>query len=277
MPSEVIIIDDGSSDNTSEIQKLFPRAKYYYQQNAGVSSARNLGIKNSTCQWIAFLDSDDTWHVEKLARHVEFHKNNPNLLMSYTDERWIRGGVEVKLPKKFHKYGGSIFAECLSHNIIAPSATLIHKDLLEKVGLFDESLEVCEDYDLWLRVACGNEIGLIDEKLITKYGGSDEQLSAKYWGMDRFRVLALEKLLSALLVPIVLDGNAYNYTSVLKDSSMHFQAGAWEREKNLIIETLLHKYKLLSKGALKYDKFLDLEVYNQKIKLYETMKEKRVE
>ncbi|MFA6196275.1 MAG: glycosyltransferase family A protein [Sulfurimonas sp.] len=281
MPSEVIIIDDGSSDNTSEIQKLFPHAKYIYQQNAGVSSARNLGINNSTCQWIAFLDSDDTWHVDKLARHVEFHANNPEILMSYTDETWIRNGTEVKLPKKFHKYGGSIFAECLSHNIIAPSATLIHKDLLEKVGLFDETLEVCEDYDLWLRVACGNSIGLIDEKLITKYGGSDEQLSAKYWGMDRFRVLALEKLLSELLVPIVSDGNAYKYISALDDGSMHSQAGAWERDKavdkNLIIETLLHKYKLLSKGALKYDKFLDLEVYNQKIKLYEAMKEKRVE
>lgn len=248
MPSEVIIIDDGSSDNTSEIQKQFPHAKYYYQQNAGVSSARNLGIKNSTCQWIAFLDSDDSWHVEKLARHVEFHKNNPNLLMSYTDEQWIRDGVEVKLPKKFHKYGGSIFAECLSHNIIAPSATLIHKDLLEKVGLFDETLEVCEDYDLWLRVACGNSIGLIDEKLITKYGGSDEQLSAKYWGMDRFRVLALEKLLELKIV-----------------------------DKNLVIETLLHKYKLLSKGALKYNKFLDLEVYNQKITFYKELKEMRVE
>lgn len=244
MPSEVIIIDDGSSDNTSEIQKHFPHAKYIYQQNAGVSSARNLGIKNSTCQWIAFLDSDDAWHVDKLARHVEFHKNNPNVLMSYTDERWIRNGVEVKLPKKFHKVGGEIFKECLSHNIIAPSATLIHKDLLEKVGLFDESLEVCEDYDLWLRVACGNSIGLIDEKLITKYGGSHEQLSAKYWGMDRFRVLALEKLLGHEVV-----------------------------HKNLIIETLLHKYKLLLKGALKHEKILDAKMYNQKIKIYEALKE----
>ncbi len=244
MPSEVIIIDDGSSDNTSEIQKLFPHAKYIYQQNTGVSSARNLGIKNSTCQWIAFLDSDDAWHVDKLARHVEFHTNNPDILMSYTDERWVRNGVEVKLPKKFHKYGGSIFAECLSHNIIAPSATLIHKDLLEKVGLFDESLEVCEDYDLWLRVACGNSIGLIDEKLITKYGGSDEQLSAKYWGMDRFRVLALEKLLEHEVV-----------------------------HKELIVGTLLHKYNLLLKGAIKYEKALDVKMYNEKIKFYEDLKD----
>ncbi|MCD6172403.1 MAG: glycosyltransferase family 2 protein, partial [Sulfurimonas sp.] len=156
MPKEVIIIDDGSTDNTSQIQNDFPHAKYIYQKNSGVSSARNLGIKNSTCQWIAFLDSDDTWHVDKLKVQVEFHKQNPHAKMSYTAEKWIRDSKEVKITKKFKKYGGDIFNECLSHCIIAPSATLIYKELFDRVGFFDESLEVCEDYDLWLRVACGN-------------------------------------------------------------------------------------------------------------------------
>jgi len=238
MPKEVIIIDDGSTDSTCQIKEDFPFAKYIYQKNSGVSSARNLGIKNSTCQWIAFLDSDDTWHVEKLAWHVEFHKNNPFVKMSYTDESWIRDGVEVKIPKKFKKYGGDIFNECLSHCIIAPSATLVHKDLLDEVGVFDESLEVCEDYDLWLRVACGNSIGLIDKKLITKYAGHEDQLSFKHWGMDRFRVRSLEKLI-------------------------------YSDKKEIVIETLLKKYRVLLKGAIKYGKISEIKEYEEKIKYYE--------
>jgi len=240
MPREVIIIDDGSTDNTSQIQNLFPHATYIYQKNGGVSSARNLGIQHASCQWIAFLDSDDVWHVEKLARQVEFHKKNPEVAMSYTDERWVREGVEVKMPQKFHKVGGEIFDASLSHCIIAPSAALIHRKLLDEVGLFDESLEVCEDYDLWRRVACGNKIGLVHEKLITKYGGDVDQLSMKYWGMDRFRVRALEKL---------VDSN--------------------KRER--VIQTLLQKYALLLKGAIKYAKIAEIKEYEGKIQYYEQL------
>ena len=238
LPTEIIIIDDGSTDNTSQIIQDFPDSKYIYQNNSGVSSARNLGIKNSTCEWITFLDSDDEWHVDKLREQVEFHKNNPNIFMSYTDEKWIRDGVEVKVPKKYKKFGGDIFNECLSHCIIAPSATMVHKNLLIKVGLFDESLEVCEDYDLWLRVALENKIGLIEKSLIIKYAGHDNQLSYKHWGMDRFRVKTLEKLLET-------------------------------KNKDIVLDTLLQKYRVLLKGAIKYDKILEIKEYKGKIDIYE--------
>lgn len=234
-PSEVIVIDDGSTDNTSQIQKDFPTIKYFYQTNSGVSSARNLGIKKLTCDWVAFLDSDDEFHVDKLKEQVAFHKENPEILMSYTDEKWIRNGAEVQVPKKFRKFGGEIFNECLSHCIIAPSATLIHKDLLNSVGTFDESLEVCEDYDLWLRVAQRHEIGLVNKKLITKYAGHDDQLSFKHWSMDRFRIRALEKLYSL------------------------------EKEDE-IREALITKYNLLLKGAIKYDKIHDIQNYKKRLR-----------
>ena len=234
---EVIVIDDGSMDATSQIIKYFPNIKYFHQKNAGVSSARNLGIKKSSHEWIAFLDSDDTWHPHKLHEQVAFHESNPQVLMSYTDERWIRNGVEVKIPKKFQKFGGDIFKECLSHCIIAPSASIIHKSLFTSLGLFDTSLEVCEDYDLWLRIALENNIGFVDTKLITKYAGHENQLSLKYWGMDRFRVKALEKLIES-------------------------------KQKQIVKETLFKKYSLLLKGAIKYDKIADIQEYKEKIKLY---------
>lgn len=235
---EVIVIDDGSTDETSQIQKDFSHIKYIYQENKGVSSARNTGIIKAQFEWIAFLDSDDIWDKEKLEEQVLFHQKNANILMSYTDERWIRDGFEVKLPKKYKKYGGMIFDKCISHCIIAPSASLLHRSLFDSVGFFDEALEVCEDYDLWLRIALNNEVGLIDEKLITKFAGHEDQLSFKHWGMDRFRVLALEKLLSS-------------------------------DKKELIQTKLLQKYKLLLKGALKYDKMTDIKIYKGKIKIYE--------
>ena len=238
-PFEVIVIDDGSTDNTGEIQKDYPSVKYFYQENSGVSSARNLGIKKASCDWIAFLDSDDEWDVNKLQEQVTFHKKNLEILMSYTAEKWIRNTVEVKVPKKFQKVGGIIFEECLSHCIIAPSATLIHKKLLDAVGVFDEELEVCEDYDLWLRVAREYEIGLVDKPLTVKYGGADDQLSMKYWGMDRFRVIALAKLLE------------------LKDVDM-----------KLIRKVLVKKYELLLKGAVKYDKIGDISIYTNKLNKY---------
>lgn len=240
-PAEVIVIDDGSDDATAQIIELFPNIKYFYQENSGVSSARNLGIKKATSTWIAFLDSDDEWHKDKLQEQIAFHKQHPKILMSYTNERWIRNGIEVKMPKKFRKYGGDIFYECLSHCIIAPSATLIHKELLVKVGVFDEELEVCEDYDLWLRVASSYKIGLIDKKLITKYGGAEDQLSMKYWGMDRFRVMSLEKLLQEL---ILKDITKYEYS----------------------VQILINKYRLLLQGALKYDRISQAQDYENKIK-----------
>jgi len=235
LPNEVIVVDDGSSDTTKNILNDFPTIKYLYQENRGVSSARNLGIKHAKNEWIAFLDSDDEWHREKLQEQVNYHVENPAILMSYTDEKWIRNGIEVKIPKKFKKIGKDAFVENIEHCNIAPSSTLIHKKLFASVGLFDEALEVCEDYDLWLRVTIQHNISLIDKKLIIKYAGDYEQLSFKFWGMDRFRVLSLEKLLK------------------LHDNNL------------LIVNTLLKKYKLLLKGYVKYDKMVDIKIYEEKI------------
>jgi len=235
---EIIVVDDGSTDDTAQIIKDFPSITYIYQENRGVSAARNAGIKEAKNEWIAFLDSDDAWHPQKIEAQMQFHKNNSDILMSYTDERWIRNDNEVQVPKKYAKVGGDIFQACLSHCIIAPSAAFMHRSLFEKYGEFDEALEVCEDYDLWLRTAFSEKIGLVNKKLITKYAGHPEQLSFKYWGMDRFRTQALEKLLRNC-----------------KD----------EEKCALLRQELLKKYALLIKAAGKYDKIADIKFYEKRV------------
>lgn len=193
---EIIVVDDGSTDNTFLILQDFPNIKYIHQKNSGVSSARNAAIALASNAWIAFLDSDDEWHHQKLQKQVDFHTKNPNILLSYTAERWIRNGIEVKIPKKFRKIGKDIFLENISYCNIAPSSVVLHKKILDRVGCFDEGLEVCEDYDLWLRILCHYNMGLLNEQLICKYAGHDEQLGFRK-DMDKYRIQVLEKLLLA--------------------------------------------------------------------------------
>ena len=147
----------------------------------------------------SLLDSDDEWHQEKLQKQVAFHQNNPDILMSYTDEVWIRNGQKVKIPKKYRKIGKDAFVENLSYCNIAPSSVMMHKKLFEKFGLFDESLRVCEDYDMWLRVSSEEEVGLIPEKLINKYAGHDKQLGFQK-NMEQTRVKILKNLLDENLI-----------------------------------------------------------------------------
>ncbi len=191
---EIIVVDDGSSDNSLEVLKEFEnKIKIITQENRGVSSARNRGIKESSFDWITFLDSDDEWNENKIKDQVEFHINNPEILFSHTQELWIRNGKKVNQKSHHKKFGGFCFEENLDFCHIAPSSVMMNKSIFDKVGFFDESLVVCEDYDLWLRILREYPIGLIDKELVIKYAGHDNQLSFCYSAMDRFRISSLLK------------------------------------------------------------------------------------
>ncbi len=193
---EVIIVDDGSTDGTAAlIRRDYPGLTLLTQENQGVSAARNAGIRRAAGQWLAFLDSDDVWHPEKLARQVKQLKAQPQYLLVHSDEIWMRRGVRVNPMKKHKKHGGHIFRHCLPLCAISPSSVLIHAAVFAQVGLFDERFPVCEDYDMWLRICARHPVLFVNEALITKYGGHADQLSRRLWGMDRFRIRALDKLL----------------------------------------------------------------------------------
>jgi glycosyltransferase involved in cell wall biosynthesis len=193
---ELIVVDDGSVDGTGEaIQQYGENVRYVYQDNNGVSTARNHGIELAGGEFIAFLDSDDLWLPEKLAVQVIFMDEHPEARICYTDEIWIRRGVRVNPRKKHAKYSGEIYAKCLPLCIISPSSVLMRRGLFEEVGTFDPSLPVCEDYDLWLRVASRFPIFFIPQRLIVKRGGHAGQLSQRGWGNDRYRVKGMVKIL----------------------------------------------------------------------------------
>ena len=190
---EIIVVDDGSDDDTPMVLKSFAdKIKIITQKNSGVSSARNSGIKASKNRWICFLDSDDVWHKKKLEKQIEFHADNPHIIFSHTNEEWIRDGKIVKQKKQHKKPSGFCFEVNLNFCKIAPSTVMIEKTIFDKVGYFDEALEVCEDYDMWLRLLSTFEVGLIGEVLTTKFAGND-QLSFKYHSMDKYRIEALLK------------------------------------------------------------------------------------
>jgi len=193
--AEIIVIDDGSTDGTGKwIGETFPGIIYHWQPQQGPAAARNRGAQLASADWLAFLDSDDRWLPQKLEKQRDFLSAHPDYECVYTDEIWIRSGRRVNQAKRHRKYGGRIYLHCLPLCVISPSSILMARRLWDALGGFDPNLPACEDYDLWLRLAARFPVGYLDEPLIIKYGGHADQLS-RQWGLDRYRVMALQKML----------------------------------------------------------------------------------
>ncbi|MBW2039707.1 MAG: glycosyltransferase [Deltaproteobacteria bacterium] len=240
---ELVVVDDGSTDGTGEALKRYgDRLIYTYQANQGVSAARNRGIELVRGEFIAFLDSDDLWLPKKLQMQVAFMDQHPEAQICYTDEIWIRRGVRVNPKKKHAKYSGWIYSHCLPLCIISLSSALMRRGLFAQVGAFDPRLPVCEDYDLWLRVASRFPVFLIPQRLIVKRGGHANQLSQRSWGTDRYRVIALVKILEmGVLTP---------------------------QMRGLTIQELHRKCRILINGYLKRGKEEEVKDYQEVLKKY---------
>jgi glycosyltransferase involved in cell wall biosynthesis len=194
---ELIVIDDGSTDQTPDLLRSFGRRIIAIrQENKGVSAARNLGISHASGELIAFLDSDDLWLPGKLTAQVDFFRRNPASLICQTQEIWIRNGRRVNPKHRHEKRSGMIFEPSLALCLVSPSAVIMRRRLFDRVGRFDENLPACEDYDLWLRIGRRFPVHLIDRPLVVKRGGHDDQLS-RAPGLDKFRIASLQKLIDS--------------------------------------------------------------------------------
>ena len=240
-PKEIIIVDNGSTDQTYQmVSSLFPEISYFIEKKRGVSAARNKGILESKSKWIAFLDSDDAWKPTKLEKQMEYSVfNQDKYRIIHTDETWYRNKKFLNQLKKHKKSGGNIFKNCLQLCCISPSSVVLKKQIFEDYGLFDENLEVCEDYDMWIRITSKEEVGFLDSPLVLKYGGHSDQLSKKFWGMDRFRIKSLEKNLK----------------------NEHFS----KSQKINVLVTLIEKLTIVSDGALKRGNKEIFKKYNDKL------------
>lgn len=240
-PKEIIIVDNGSTDQTYQmVSSLFPEINYFIEKKRGVSAARNKGILESKSKWIAFLDSDDAWKPTKLEKQMEYSVfNQDKYRIIHTDETWYRNKKFLNQLKKHKKSGGNIFKNSLQLCCISPSSVVLKKQIFDDYGLFDENLEVCEDYDMWIRITSKEEVGFLDSPLVLKYGGHSDQLSKKFWGMDRFRIKSLEKNLK----------------------NEHFS----KSQKINVLDTLIEKLTIVSDGALKRGNKEIFKKYNGKL------------
>lgn len=238
---EIIVVDDGSTDGTSEWCKTtHPTVILITQANHGVSHARNRAIEIARGDWLALLDSDDRWFPEKLKFQMEAIGENPALRLCHCDEHWRRNGKRVNPKHKHRKYGGNVFRHCLPLCAISPSATLIHRSLFTDVGLFDESLPACEDYDLWLRITCQEEVLYLDQALLEKTGGHEDQLSQRYPAMDQYRLIALAKLLRAEQLSAEQRQQA---SEIFHDKLRIYCLGARKRGRHQSIQSMLSDYQ----------------------------------
>jgi len=246
---ELLVIDDGSTDQTKAVVDSFSFPIFYrYSDNKGVSAARNLGIKLSRGDYLAFLDSDDLWKKDKIKIQMSLMNSIPKTKICYTEEIWIRNGVFVNPKKKHQKYSGWIFEKVLPLCLLSLSSTVFHRSVFEEVGIFDEDLPACEDYDLGIRVALRYPIHLITKPLIIKRGGHSDQLSRKYWGMDQFRVKALEKAL---------------------------EMGLSSLQREQVRRELIKKCKILVLGFEKRNKMSEVNLYSGLIEKYENKQEEK--
>jgi glycosyltransferase involved in cell wall biosynthesis len=238
---EIIVVDDGSTDGSQEAVRDVPSIRYEWKENGGISSARNLGIALAQGDYVAFLDVDDLWKREKLAVQMSRMAVEGSVI-SYTDEIWLKDGRWLNQRKRHRKYSGCIYDRCLPLCIISPSSALIRKEIFSEVGLFDETLPVCEDYDMWLRISCRYPILFIPEPLIVKRGGHDDQLSRSYEVMDKYRIKGLLKILDAC---ILTNAQITATAAELRKKSLIVAKGAEKRGRN---EEALYYYSLAERG-----------------------------
>jgi len=227
---EIIVVDDGSTDHTAAMIRAnySDKVVYHYQSNHGVSHARNVGVRMASGNWIAFLDSDDEWLPDKLQAQISLLQQHADYQFCHTDEIWIRNGIRVNPMNKHGKSGGYIFEKCLPLCVISPSSVLMHKSIFNTLGWFDETLPACEDYDYWLRYCSRYPVLYLDSRQLVKYGGHQDQLSRKYWGMDQFRLRAMLKLLETQSLTLT------------------------HKQRSAVIKMIIARCDILEKGARKY-------------------------
>lgn len=205
---EIIVIDDGSIDHTKDCVKMYSDrlsipVRYHYQKNKGPAAARNRGVAMAEFSHLAFLDSDDHWQKNKLELQYAAFMKEPKMMISHTKERWFRRGIHLNQKKNHQPMNGDIFKQCLKLCAVGMSTVMVKKELFTHIGLFNETMRCCEDYDFWLRVSSRYQFMLLNKPLTIKEGGREDQVSYQYRvGMDKLRIGAILNILKEQVLSI---------------------------------------------------------------------------
>lgn len=195
----LIVVDDASTDDLESCRRLVTGAGHQWirlDANSGPAEARNVGARMTGSEWIMFLDSDDAWKPEKVEKQMDWHGDHPEVRISQVIEDWIRDGEPIKKPSRLAQVGGDIFEESIRRCVIGCSCVALRRDLWRECGGFDPFFRACEDYELWLRITSREPVGLSGGVALSeKHAGAHPQLSRDIPALDRFRILALARLL----------------------------------------------------------------------------------
>jgi glycosyltransferase involved in cell wall biosynthesis len=231
---EVIVVDDGSEDQTGEIVKQCgEKLRYLYQDHGGPAKARNRGIGESTGKYVAFLDSDDLWLPTKLEKQVDMMDRNPELGMVITENLCFndRGVLIPSMGKKKRLMEGDIAKNIFLHSWVVTPTVMVKKEVFDQVGLFEEELQLAEDDNMWVRIAANFKVGLLDEVLV------------KVRDHPSRTILDRKKMFESVRANIEL--LSYKYTGVheriksaipLKYSRLYFEMGYFSFENQNFIE-----------------------------------------
>lgn len=192
---EIIVIDDGSTDNTRQVLESYEeKIKYIYQKNSGVSAARNAGIRLARGELVAFLDSDDEWLPDYLSITVSKLNNNSKLIALYSDSykidfyKNVKTAFEEKKINKFFDFKNFIIKNrplilILKHNLCNLQSFLVKREALIKAGPFDTKLTIGEDIDMICRIALQGAFGIFKKPLVNIYnrGENIPSLTQQYF------------------------------------------------------------------------------------------------
>lgn len=239
---ELIVVDDGSTDGAERIISLYPQVQYHRISHTGMPGlVRNHGVSLAAGDLVAFLDSDDLWEPQKLARQMERFETDDALVLSHTREIWLRGGRVISQKRFRHRREGDVFTDALHKCMIGPSTVMMRRSVFESFGGFREDLEIAEDYEFWLRITACHQVSYIDEPLTTKRAGHGAQLSEKYGQIEIFRIRGLKGLVD----------------------SRWFVHNASEQHQLKAAEKLAEKCAIYAQGAAKRGRQEEAALYEQ--------------